>query len=75
MSSTINTNMYLPTIRCHYIPNISSDYVQYTDVILGYNGIEKMDGSNSVEIISYTIQNGNIQLIPLYQANVIDIHC
>lgn len=73
-ASVLHPSMFAPTIRVHYTPNVSTDVVQYTDVILGYNGLRKIDGSNSVEVISYTIQNGNIQLIPLYTANQIDIH-
>ena len=71
-ASVVHPSMYAPTIRCHYTPNISTDLVQFTDVILGYNGMPKIDGSNSVEVVSYTVQNGNIQLIPLYRANIID---
>jgi hypothetical protein len=79
MTSIVNASMtipsmYSPLVRCHYTPNVSTDVVQYTDVILGYNGINKLDGSSSVEIISYTVQNGNIQLIPLYRTNTIDLH-
>ena len=73
-ASVLHPSMYIPTIRCHYTPNISTDVVQFTDVVLGYNGIRKVDGSNSVEIVSYTIQNGNIQLIPMFTANIIDFH-
>ena len=73
-ASVLHPSMYTPTIRCHYTPNISTDLVQYTDVILGHNGLEKTDGSNSVEVLSYTIQNGNVQLVPLYVGNIIDFH-
>lgn len=73
MSSAINTCMYTPTFRIHYIPNISTDLVQNKDVILGYNGINKMDDSPSVEILFYTVQNGNIRLVTPTNANTINI--
>jgi hypothetical protein len=73
-ASVLPVSMYSPSIRCHYMPNISTDLVQFSDVVLGYNGHPKVDGSNSVEIVSYTIQNGNIQLVPFFQSQIIDVH-
>lgn len=79
MSTTVNASvmhpsMYTPMVRCHYTPNISANLVQFTDVILGSNGEPKLNGEFSVEIVSYTIINGNIQLQPLFTGNLIDFH-
>lgn len=79
MSNAINANvlhpsMYSPAIRCHYTPNIGANLVRFTDVVLGSNGEPKLNGQYSVEIVSYTITNGNVQLKPLYVGNIIDFY-
>jgi hypothetical protein len=45
------------------MPNLNIDLVRYSEAIIGRNGMDKMDGSYSVEAVCYTYNNGNIRLV------------